>query len=167
MKIELSPYNPNWAIQFENEKKEISQVFPFSDFTIEHIGSTSIIDLSAKPIVDMMIGIESLAFAEKCIEVLTNLNYNYVQAYDSIMPERRFLFKEKNGIKTVHVHLVEFGSPFWMRHLFFRDYLRQNSDKKLEYENLKIELARKEWENGNEYANAKGEFIQSIDALRK
>ena len=167
MKIELSDYDPSWHGQFESEKKLIIKNFPVPNIHIEHIGSTSVKDLKAKPVIDIMLGVLSLEKNfENIIEHLNALGYQYIEKYNLIIPERRYFYKASNEIHTHHLHMVIKDSEFWKRHLFFRDHLRNNRSSKEKYESLKIELAKKEWNDRNDYADAKGEFIRSIEQLR-
>jgi GrpB-like predicted nucleotidyltransferase (UPF0157 family) len=79
------------------------------------------------------------------------------------MPGRRYFTKETNGIKTHHIHMVEIDSGFWNRHLFFRDQLRENPVTRQQYQQLKTDLAKRQWNSGNDYAEAKNDFIRSVE----
>ena len=81
-----------------------------------------------------------------------------------MMPYRRFFTKRQNGQSTHNVHLVGIGTEFWLRHLAFRDHLRNNAGDRDKYYELKKELAKRDWKDGNEYAAAKSEFIRLIEA---
>ena len=82
--------------------------------------------------------------------------------FEHLMPFRRYFTKSKGGSKSHHVHMVGYETEFWKKHLAFRDHLRTNERDKEDYYSLKLELAKKDWENGSEYANAKSEFILNI-----
>jgi len=136
------------------------------EIVIEHIGSTSVPGLAAKPVIDIMIGVPSLAMADKqCIEPIKGLGYTYVPEYEKMAPERRY-FRKKNAedVATHHIHLVEMNSSFWKRHIRFRNYLRAHPEAVQEYGDLKKNLATK-FIDTNEYANAKSEFVKRIEAL--
>ncbi|MCM3160284.1 GrpB family protein [Metabacillus litoralis] len=182
MKISLSEYDPNWQQQFLLEKERLQTRLQFINPMIEHIGSTSIIGLSAKPIIDMMIGVREENQLEKVVDALAQSPYVYVSIYDKQLPFRRFFIVVKKAYadlyphvlttenfmeiphqhRIAHIHTVPFESQWWEDHLLFRDFLTQSKEHLLEYENFKKELAQKEWTNGNEYAGAKAKFIQSI-----
>ena len=81
------------------------------------------------------------------------------------MPYRRFFTKDSNGKRTHHIHMVEIDTEFWSRHLKFRDQLRNNSNYKDQYYKLKLDLAKREWKDGNEYAAAKSEFIKMVEIM--
>jgi GrpB-like predicted nucleotidyltransferase (UPF0157 family) len=161
MKIELSEHNPNWQNIFLKEKSLLESVLP-PTAKIEHIGSTSIKNLCAKPIIDILCGLDNFLLADDLVHKIVALNYEYVEEYTSLIPERRYFKKE-----GFHIHMVQNGGQFWERHLLFRDFLRKNENVKNEYASLKRQLAQKDWIDGNEYAVAKTEFIKAIEERAK
>ena len=161
MKIELSDYNPNWHNIFLKEKSLLESVLPLTA-QIEHIGSTSIKNLCAKPIIDILCGLDNFLLADELVHKIVALNYEYVEQYTTLIPERRYF--KKAGF---HIHMVQSGGKFWERHLLFRDFLRKNERIKDEYASLKRQLAQKDWIDGNEYASAKTEFIKAIEERAK
>lgn len=160
MRIELSEYNPNWQDIFLKEKMRLENILP-ANSQVEHIGSTSIKDLCAKPIIDILCGVDSFLISDNLIDKIVGLNYEYFEQYNAIIPDRRYF--KKMGENNFHIHLVQTGGQFWERHLLFRDFLIKNEIVKNEYASLKRELAQKEWVDGNEYAGAKTEFIRAIE----
>jgi GrpB-like predicted nucleotidyltransferase (UPF0157 family) len=163
MQITLSLYNPQWPAIFQKEADLLETVLQGVNHKIEHMGSTAIKGLAAKPIIDILIGLENFETAEQIIPKITKLGYKYISKYEDLMPYRRFFTKEKNGIRTHHIHMVEIGTEFWKRHLAFRKHMRRNKQDRKAYEALKLELAARDWEDENEYANAKSEFIRRIE----
>jgi GrpB-like predicted nucleotidyltransferase (UPF0157 family) len=161
MRIKLSEYNPNWHSIFLKEKSHLEQVLPPTS-QIEHIGSTSIKNLCAKPIIDILCGLDNFILADELIEKVITLDYEYVKEYTALIPERRYF--KKPGF---HIHMVQSGGQFWKRHLLFRDFLRKNELIKDEYASLKRQLTQKDWIDGNEYAGAKTEFIKAIEERAK
>ncbi len=161
MKIELSDYNPNWNTIFLKEKSLLESVLPHTA-QIEHIGSTSIKDLCAKPIIDILCGLDNFLLADELVHKIVALNYEYVEQYNALIPKRRYF--KKTGF---HIHMVQKGGVFWERHLLFRDFLRKNERIKDEYASLKRQLAQKDWIDGNEYAGAKTGFIKAIEERAK
>lgn len=162
MKIELCEYNPNWQAQFDSLKQQLLLVIG-DDYSIEHIGSTSVEGLCAKPTIDILIGIDRITDSELLIPKITQLGYDYIPEYENQMPERRYFQKLHNGKHLAHIHLVEKQSLFWKRHLFFRNRLRLDSKYRNQYAILKQALAQKEWQDRNDYAQAKSEFIQKVE----
>ena len=165
MKINLSEYNYSWPALFEKEKEILLTCLSSENPCIEHIGSTSVPGLTAKPIIDMMIGLPDFAFSNSLIPYIQKLGYTYFSQYEDVMPYRRFFKKENGDIVTHHIHMVETGSEFWIRHLLFRDFLRDNPNVAADYTDLKRRLAQQDWKDGNEYADAKTDFIRRIEKL--
>lgn len=163
MKIYLEEYNPYWKTLFDTEKQLLISTLIDLNIVVEHIGSTSVKGLRAKPVIDIMIGLEDFNLADKQIEKIEKLGYKYISIYEDTMPFRRFFTKSENGIRTHHIHMVEIGTDFWTRLLLFRDHIRKDKDDRNRYSELKTELAKQEWQNGNDYANAKTAFIKSIE----
>jgi GrpB-like predicted nucleotidyltransferase (UPF0157 family) len=161
MKIELVDYDPTWADLFEKEKDLLTSVLP-SNTAIEHIGSTAIKGLCAKPIIDILCGLDNFSRAVSFVSNIVGLDYEYIDSYTLLIPERRF-FKKYAGNKY-HIHLVQTGGDWWARHILFRDYLKENAAARNEYASLKTQLAQKEWVDGNEYARAKTEFVKSVES---
>lgn len=166
MKIILETYNANWKSMFEEEREVLLKKFVNAGLSIEHIGSTAVEGLMAKPVIDILVGVNDFSGVDTLIPGMEKLGYSYISKYEDVMPGRRFFIKEKEGIRTHHVHMVQKGDDFWTRHLFFRDHLRNDSVAKEKYQELKMALANREWNNGDEYASAKNDFIRSIEKRR-
>lgn len=163
MKIILKPYDESWPGNFRAERNRLMQVIDQPGLQIEHIGSTAVPGLAAKPVIDILIGIHDFKESDSLIPLISSLGYDYISEYEAEFPDRRFFLKDENGIRTHHIHLVQTGSVFWKRHLGFRDHLRQNLDDRIAYESLKYQLARREWQHRNKYAEAKSDFIRKIE----
>jgi GrpB-like predicted nucleotidyltransferase (UPF0157 family) len=165
MKIKLSEYNPDWPSVFEKEREILRATLSLNEPVIEHIGSTAVPNLAAKPVIDIMIGLPDFTKADSFVPCIQRLGYAYFKQYEDVMPYRRFFKKQDGDIATHHIHMVETGTEFWIRHLLFRDFLRDNSNVATEYADLKLRLAQQDWKDGNEYADAKTEFIRRIEKL--
>lgn len=163
MKITLSEYDPGWPSMFEKEKEFLLARLSSSNPSIEHVGSTSVPGLIAKPTIDLMIGLPEFAQADSLVPPIQQLGYTYFKQYEDLMPYRRFFKKQNGDITTHHIHMVERGSEFWFRHLLFRDFLRGNQSTAADYAKLKLKLAQQDWKDGNEYAEAKTDFIREIE----
>lgn len=182
MKVKLEKYDPEWKSLFEIEKRTLLKVINSKEIEIKHIGSTSIPDICSKPVIDIMIGVRKEKQLDKYINKIISLGYTYVQKYEIYMPFRRYFFKLKdpkaqlpkiigfndeyidkgNHEDIFHIHMVKINSDFWINQLLFRNYLRNNPKAKNEYENIKKCLAKREWDNVNDYAEAKSDFITRI-----
>lgn len=159
--VVIVEYNPDWPDMFEAEKTRLHGAIGVWAAAIEHIGSTAVPGLAAKPIIDIMVGLNQLADAAFCIERMERLGYTYHPEKEDELPERRYF---KRGPNTYHVHMVELGSAFWERHLLFRDYLRGHRNDALAYEMLKRELAQMHPHDRERYTLGKTRLIQEIEA---
>ena len=188
MEITIEKHNPIWKTKFIELEKILSTVLEKLSPQIEHVGSTSVPELSAKPIIDIAVGLDSKEQLEHVIQLMIDNGFVYISAFNSIMPERRFFvnlknrgdFKSKysnineipneelhrNKIANIHIWVV--NSDEWTRHIAFRDYLKYNSKVKNEYQSLKEKLSKKSWFDGNEYNNAKNDFIkrEELNAIK-
>ena len=182
MKVKLEKYNPKWQFFFETEKEKLLNVLGSNRIKTEHIGSTSIQDIRSKPVIDIMIGVEKDEQLDSNIKKILTLRYTYVQKYEIFLPFRKYFFKledpdvqlpkiigfhnpdidKGNHKDKFHIHMVKINSDFWIDQLLFRNYLRNNYKAKKEYENVKKSLAKKEWDNINEYAKAKSDCISKL-----
>ncbi len=161
-KIIIKEYDPKWPKFFDSERDQIMEAIGHYVADIQHIGSTAVPGLAAKPVIDIMVGLRRLLDAQDCILPIEGMEYEYVPEFEDEFPERRYFRKMQNGIRTHQIHMVEIGTDFWKRHLAFRDYLLKNPKTADEYAALKKELA-KTFENDREaYTNAKTPFIENI-----
>ncbi|MDQ5921412.1 MAG: hypothetical protein QG673_1470 [Pseudomonadota bacterium] len=161
--IILEPYNTAWPLLFEQEKILLLDATKEWEIIVEHIGSTAIPEIKAKPVIDIMIGVKDLTIADQYItKIIQSLGYDYISEYENNMPERRYFQKNNHNARTHQIHLVEYDSEFWLRHLLFRDYLRLHPNIAKEYESLKLDIAPK-FTDSNQYAMAKNEFIRRIE----
>jgi GrpB-like predicted nucleotidyltransferase (UPF0157 family) len=163
MKITLAEYSEDWAQLFHKERTLLKAWLGETAAAVEHIGSTSVKGLAAKPIIDIMVGLNDFAVADFMVPKVVALGYDYIARYNDLMPYRRFLVREVKQVRTHQIHMVEIYSEFWNRHLLFRDYLRANPAVMNSYAALKKQLAKRDWKDVNEYADAKTEFIRKAE----
>ncbi len=156
--VKLEPHSERWRQLFAEEAAQIREAIGEIITSIEHIGSTSINGIAAKPIIDIAVGAGKIADGESCVRPLENIGYEYRGEHGIA---GRFYFV-KGEPRTHHLHLVEIGSDFWRSHLLFRDYLRENQAVAEDYENLKKELAKRYAENREAYTNGKAAFIENV-----
>ncbi|MCM3734418.1 GrpB family protein [Bacillus cytotoxicus] len=159
----IEEYTTNWALQFTEEQKIITNIIGDVTIAIEHIGSTSVAGLSAKPILDMMVGVRNFEDIDVYIEPLKTIEYGHV--FHQEFPNRRFFRKGLWRAGTHHLHIYQYGSEEWNHNLLFRDYLRNHPNVRLQYEQLKKELANKHRFDRVAYTNAKAPFI--VDVIQK
>lgn len=174
--VALSLYDPNWPKLFVNEKQHLISCFPGGPISrVEHFGSTAVPGLVAKPIVDMLIGVTSLAETRKTIvPELERQGYDYFwrpTSGDDVPPWYAWFIKRdrESGTRTHHLHMVEQTSKFeqhWER-LLFRDYLIANPSIASEYGRLKSSLCHAFENDRVEYTHQKAEFVTRITELAK
>jgi GrpB-like predicted nucleotidyltransferase (UPF0157 family) len=160
--IEIVGYDPRWPQLYEEERRRILDAIGNLIVTIEHIGSTAVPDLAAKPIIDLMAAVHRLEDASLCVEPLETLGYEYVPQYEVSIPERRYFRKPTTKPRTHHLHIVETTSEFWRNHLQFRDFLRNHPEAASEYAELKRQLATRYGSDGFGYTEAKTPFVKSV-----
>ena len=170
--IVLSSYDPDWPRLFAEERQRLQAAIGEWAVVIEHVGSTSIPGIAAKPIIDIVVAVAELVDELKCITPLVEIGYDCKGEFG--IPERVFFRKltdtplpgqVTNGIGRTHqVHMFQRDNIEVERHIAFRDYLRANPDARQAYEDLKRRLAA-EHEDIEAYADAKSEFVESV--LRK
>jgi GrpB-like predicted nucleotidyltransferase (UPF0157 family)/RimJ/RimL family protein N-acetyltransferase len=133
---------------------------------IEHIGSTAIPDIDAKPVIDILIGVKEIdVFSSEDIRHIESLGYRYNAVFETICPHRRYFQKDDiHGNRTHQIHVVSYPFPWYEKHILFRDYLCVNPSIAKEYEHLKRQLAA-QFDDTVPYANAKNEFCQAIDKM--
>jgi GrpB-like predicted nucleotidyltransferase (UPF0157 family) len=161
--VVVAAYDPAWPILFETERQRLEAVFG-QQACIEHMGSTSVPGLAAKPVIDMMVGAATLAAIERHISDLEALSYEYVPEFEVVMPERRYFCRNSGGKRTHQIHAVVVDGEFWKRHIAFRDHLRAHPETAAEYQALKHDLARRHRLDREAYTDAKGPFIRRVEA---
>jgi GrpB-like predicted nucleotidyltransferase (UPF0157 family) len=157
-RVELVDHDPSWAELYEQERDRLAGVFDGSVVGIEHVGSTSVPDLCAKPVVDVLIGLRQLDVSEEQIATMKSLGYDYLGDYG--LPGRLFFRKHP---RTHHVHVVEHGGEHWERQLTFRDALRSDAEERIRYDEFKRRLAA-EGHSRDVYTELKTPFIRAVEA---
>jgi GrpB-like predicted nucleotidyltransferase (UPF0157 family) len=160
--IVVVDYDPEWPILFEQEKERLIAAVESHILVVEHIGSTSVPGLAAKPVIDIGVGIQRLAGAELMMPSIEGLGYVYEPALEQLLPKRRFFWKGTTTVHTYHLHLAEAENPVLVRPLQFRDYLRKHRDAAVEYGALKKELAIHCGQDMEAYVTGKTEFIENV-----
>ena len=159
--IVISPYSDAWPRCFAKERDRLLAALP-EGFEIEHVGSTSVPGLAAKPIIDMLLGAASLDAIDAVIPVLGSLGYDYRPEHEATFPQRRFLAAPLVRPRRFHLHGVVQGGAFWRDHIAFRDRLRGSAALAAEYAALKRRLARACGDDRGGYTHAKSAFILGV-----
>jgi GrpB-like predicted nucleotidyltransferase (UPF0157 family) len=160
--IVIVDYDPKWPELFAVEAAGISEAFGLSLLRLEHIGSTSVPGLAAKPIVDIQAVVRSVLEAQKAASALAEIGWR--QGVFDLDPERRLYFKKENaeGVRTHQLHVYAPDHPSAAEHLLFRDYLRRHPGEVTRYLDLKRQLVEAHQYNGIAYSLAKTEYVASV-----
>lgn len=156
--VRLHDYTPLWADLYREEKKRILAAVGSLIIDLQHIGSTAIPGIKAKPILDMMAGVAKLEKALTCKAALETIGYDYI-SQAGIANDYVF---GKGVERTHYLHVVEYGGAKWTDHLSFRDRLRNDPELAQAYEKLKEELSRKFSDSRVKYHDAKAKFISEV-----
>lgn len=166
--VVIVDYDPRWPVLYEEEKRRILQTIGHKVISVEHIGSTAIPDLGGKPIIDIMAGVHRSTDADECIPLLQDLDYKDVtpqpEEPDWYYCLSKVYLPEMLKLKNYHLHLVEYMSDHWQKHLLFRDFLQTHPHVAQQYYELKKKLAAKYGSNRIGYTDAKTSFIKSVIA---
>ncbi|MCE3230865.1 MAG: hypothetical protein K0R52_793 [Alphaproteobacteria bacterium] len=175
--IYIVNYNPAWVNLAREEIKTLKEIFSGEDWVmdIQHIGSTAVPGLAAKPIIDIYIGTRSLEEAQRAVIPLENLGYSFWK--ENPNKEKMFFVKGMPPFgtgRTHHIHVVKYDSDYWRASILFRDYLRKHSQEAQTYAALKYQLMQDHGTDREAYTDAKTAYIASVlkkagfqDALRR
>ena len=159
-KIKIIDDDPDWPKKFETHARIIAGALGGSALRIEHVGSTSVPGLAAKPIIDILVVVQDSADESTYLPQLEAAGYALRVREPHWNEHRMFRTPEID----VQIHIYSAGCPEIQRNLIFRDRLRRSIDDRHRYEQTKRELAAKEWTDTNAYADAKTEVVESIIA---
>src|SRR5579864_4066421 len=152
-------YDPNWPIVFESLRKRIADILGDVAAAIEHVGSTAVPNLPAKPIIDIDVLLASETMLPASIERLASLGY--VHRGDLGVPQREAFFPPAND-PPHHLYVCPPGSAEFRRHVAFRDYLRAHPQDAKIYADLKAALAERFRDDRAAYNDAKADFVREL-----
>ncbi|MCU0607097.1 MAG: GrpB family protein [Candidatus Edwardsbacteria bacterium] len=160
--IVIVPHDPFWSMRYDREKILIIGAIGEHVARIEHIGSTAVPGLGAKPIIDITAILHAWNGLETCIAALGRIGYEH--RGEAGIPGRQFFrkFDPDTGRRTCHLHLVAEGNPFFIEHVLFRDYLRAHPAVADAYYSLKQTLAERYGDDRDSYTSAKAPFISAV-----
>src|SRR5687768_3715158 len=158
MPVFIAPYDPLWPREFDAEAARIERACRGLPLRLEHVGSTAVPGLAAKPIVDILAGVPPDAPRAPYVAAIRALGYGHKGSHG--IPGRDYF--QRGSPRTHHVHLVSWTGAFWRDELLFRDHLRAHPDVARDYEALKRELAIAFAEDRRGYSDAKGPFIARV-----
>ena len=156
--IYLAPYDPAWPSLFTRLAKQIHEALGDAILLLEHVGSTSVPGLSAKPIIDMVLAVADSSDESSYVKPLEEKGYTLRIREPDWYEHRLLKPPEEEG----NLHVFSAGCEEIKRMLLFRDWLRINADDRLLYEETKCELAARTWKYTQNYADAKAEVVQEI-----
>jgi len=159
--VVIVEYDPRWPVAYTEEKIAVCAALTGMLTDIQHIGSTAIPGLRAKPVIDLLVIVPRFEAIPAYAQRLEPLGYTH--SYQPMEPVR--IFFRKGQPRTHHLHIVEDGSYECRRLLLFRNYLLQHPETAFEYEALKRELAERFAEDRPRYTESKTDFIQGVIAL--
>ena len=158
--VKLSEYDPGWPLKFETEKNFLVDILgQWLCGNVEHVGSTAVPGLIAKPVIDIMFGVKSLEESRPAIDVLLQNGYVYFPYKEHVM---HWLCKPSDAFRTHHLHLIPYESPLWFERIQFRDLLISNGEIANQYSVLKKALAARYREDRETYTEKKWPFIQQV-----
>lgn len=161
--IELADYDPNWPAKFAAERDLLGEALkPWTNGPIEHVGSTAIPGIRAKPVIDIMVAVSDLPSSRPALPVLETLDYQYWPHRAEVM---HWFCKPSDAFRTHHLHLIPIGSPLWCARLAFRDYLRGHQATADEYVALKEDLAARFRHDREAYTDGKQSFVERVVEL--
>jgi len=156
-------YDPEWPTLYEKERRRIVDAIGHRALAVEHIGSTAVPGLGAKPIIDIMACVPERSDADDCIPLLRQIGYTDITPEEGNADWFYCLGKSLHTV-VYHLHLMRYGSEFSKKHLIFRDYLRTHPDVAREYYELKKRLASKYRSDRTVYTESKTSFIEAVVA---
>lgn len=160
--VVLAPSSELWPLAFGEVRDELLVVFSGVQVEVEHIGSTSVPGLSAKPVLDVLLGAASFAAIEQRIAGLERVGYEYRRSYEQFIPDRRYFVRPESETMRVHLHAVVKGGSIWQNHLHVRDALRRDPHLREEYQSIKVSLATRFHNDKDAYTAAKDPFIRRV-----
>jgi GrpB-like predicted nucleotidyltransferase (UPF0157 family) len=158
--IVVADYDPAWPGRFRREEAKIRAALGEAALSVEHIGSTSVPGLAAKPIVDILLVVEDSGEEASYLPALEEAGYVLRVREPDFYEHRMFRTPEKD----VHLHVFSAGSPEIERYLLLRDRLREHDEERELYAQIKRQLARRDWPSMQHYAEAKTGVIEGIIA---
>jgi GrpB-like predicted nucleotidyltransferase (UPF0157 family) len=160
--VVVVPYDPAWEAAFQAEKTRVASTLGALALGIEHIGSTSVPGLSAKPVIDLLVGTRTFEDADECLPRLLADGWEFPVDVNDKIKDRRFLRRVQGGVRTHHLHIVVFEGELWDGYVRFRDALRKRPDLAQEYEFLKRDLALKFRDQRERYTASKSGFVAKV-----
>lgn len=158
--VVLVEHDPDWARAYDEERRRIGRALAGLALEVQHCGSTAVPGIRAKPILDVVVGVERLAVGRECIRPLREIGYDHLG--EGVVPHGHLF--GKGAPRTHHLHLVEWRGPGWCNKVCFRDRLLADREVARRYEILKVALAGRFPDDRASYTGAKSAFIAGVIA---
>lgn len=159
--VEVVPYNPEWKVEFNKIKEQLLSYIGDLVLKIEHVGSTSIEGLAAKPIIDLDVVMDSYEDFPRIVERLQLHGYVH-QGNLGIEGREAFKRSYDDGFMKYHLYVCPKDGKGYLEHIAFRDYLRSNTAARNEYEEIKQRLAQEYRYDIDAYCEGKTAFVDTI-----
>lgn len=159
-RVQLVPYNPKWKENFAKEKKHLQKALGDLVISIEHVGSTAVPGVFAKPVIDIAIIVKSIKSPDNLIEIFEDLGYEYTK--DNNVSGRLFFTKGPENKRTHYIHVVKLKGKEWKNLILFRDYLLKSKVVARQYNELKNKLAKSYALDRKSYTSGKDKFIKNV-----
>jgi GrpB-like predicted nucleotidyltransferase (UPF0157 family) len=159
--VKLVPYKSAWSKSFKTEKQKLQKALGNKVIDVQHIGSTSIKGIKAKPIIDIGVGFVKIPKLSVLEKNLKRLGYSY-RPNGSHMGRHLFFAKGPESKRTHYLHVSKFNGKRWKNDLKFRDTLNSNKALAKQYDSLKFFLAKQFGSNRKLYTRAKDSFIKKV-----
>jgi len=157
-KIYLAPYDPAWPAQYAKEEAAVRTALGNGALVLEHVGSTSIPGISAKPIIDILLAVADSSAEDSYVPLLTTQGYRF-HLREPDWEQHRLM---KRDDPMVNLHIFTTGSKEIRRMTAFRDRCRSHPEERLLYEETKRALAERDWPSVQDYADAKRDVVEGI-----
>ncbi|RDE23656.1 GrpB family protein [Parageobacillus thermoglucosidasius] len=159
-KVEVVPFCEQWATMFAKEAEKLKQVFGKECLRIDHIGSTAIPEMSAKPIIDILLEVHHIDHVDQYHKAMAELGYQAMG--ENGIPQRRF-FQKGGDERTHHVHVFPAGSEHIVRHIALKEYMIAHPEEAKAYSRLKIALAKRFPNDIQAYIKGKEAFVRETE----
>jgi GrpB-like predicted nucleotidyltransferase (UPF0157 family) len=158
--VQITPYTPAWPILYQAERARLQEALGELALDIQHIGSTAVPGLAAKPILDLAVAVADESVVPDCVVRLADAGYTY-RGYRG--PDQGYFFDQGRGQELTHyLHVLPIREPAWSNNLQVRDYLAAHPEARARYQQLKEDLAAEYPADRATYTAAKADFVQEI-----
>jgi GrpB-like predicted nucleotidyltransferase (UPF0157 family) len=164
-RISIVDYDPQWPVRFEDERTRLAEAFGDDAIQIDHIGSTAVPGLAAKPIIDIVVAARTFPLPASRITAVERLGYEHLGEYG--IPGRAYFRRRSPRPRTHHVHVYAAGSDQIRDYLLFRDRLRAHPAEAASYAELKRELARQDLDSAAFQSGKAGLIVELLGRARR